>query len=139
METMNGVSKERIENPAGYEAVIGEKLEMHFRITSLPLLNKIQQGIIKNRLNVNPAYKVVETSSTENEFIVTIVIVKNPFPLVLAIGGVITACAGFFIWASLDKVYKIIETPTGRIISMGAVAGAVMAVVAALMFLKGGR
>ena len=130
------MEKELLQNPEKYEAVVGEKLEMHFRITSLPLLSKVQQEIIKAKLSANPMYKITETRAEPGKFIVEIVIVKNPFPLVLAIGGVITACAGFFVWASLDKVYKIIETPAGKIASVGIIASVVIGLIIIIFIMR---
>lgn len=130
------MEKVLLQNPTDYEAVKGEKFEMHYNILSLPLLSAAIQKSIVNRLNANPIYKVVDTLIDGGKFIVTVVIVENPFPLALAISAVITATAGFFIWASLDKVYKIVESPTGSILSVGTLAGAVAGIIGLFLIFK---
>ena len=132
----NEQTKTLIQNPKEYEAVTGEKLEMHFNLLSLPFIAKWQQDKILERLNDNPNFQVMDVRSENSKLIVTIVIVKNPFPLVLAIGGVVTLCAGFFVWASLDKVYKIVEAPGGKILSIGAIAGSIAAIIGLVILLR---
>ena len=123
------MEKELLQNPREYEASTGEKLEMHFRLVSLPLLSRIQRNLIETRLNQDPHLKVEKIESSNGELIVTVVIKDNPFPLVLAIGGIITILSGFFIWGSLDKVYKIIETPEGTIFGISTSVGIITSII----------
>lgn len=130
------MEKQLIQNPKDYEASIGETLEMHFKILSLPLLDKWQKDSIIKKLNADEHMKVKSVLDNPGELVVTVEIIKNPFPLVLAITGVITVLAGFFIWGSLDKVYKIIETPQGKLLSTGAIVGIIGAAVGLVLLLR---
>lgn len=118
-----------IENPNNYEAKKGEKYELHFTLLSLPLISEIQKNAIIAKINSNGIYKITDVQAQPNELIVTVVIVENPFPLALAIGAITTVLAGFFIWGSLDRVYKIVDSPQGQTLSIGIVLSAVVGII----------
>lgn len=130
------IEKIKIDRPEEHEAVIGERFELHFKLMSLPILSTIQKNAIIKKLNENTKWKVQDIEVIDGVLIATIVIVQNPFPIALAITAVITACAGFFIWASLDKVYKIVESPDTKVFSITAVTGVIALVALLLLVVK---
>ncbi|MBA7495376.1 hypothetical protein ES702_05958 [subsurface metagenome] len=117
--------KEEILNPNEYSAVVGERLELHFNITSIPLISAAQRKLILIRLSSIPQVKIEKVETHNRELIIQVYVAENPFPLVLLIGGVITVLSGFFIWGSLGKVYKIMEQPAGSIL-MPIILGALV-------------
>ncbi len=131
------MEKIEIQRPNDYQAETGDLLEMHFNIISFPGLKQIQVSRITNSLNSDPHLKVEKSLLIGSDLIFTVRIVNNPFPLVLAIGGVITVLSGFFIWSSLDKVYKILEEPGSQLLSIGAIAGSIAAIIGLVMLARG--
>ena len=126
-----------IERPREYQAQTGELLEMHFGIIAFPGLRNLQINAITANLNKDSHLKVEKSSLIGNDLSFQVRIVNNPFPLVLAIVSVTTVLAGFFVWGSVDKVYKILEEPAGQLLSMGAVAGSIAAIFGLLMLARG--
>lgn len=124
-----------IKRPDEHEAVEGDIYELHFSILSFPIISKIQTDAIIKKLNENPVYRIKDIVSNQGELIVTVTIVQNPFPLALAIGAVTTVLAGFFIWGSLDKVYKIVESPEGKILSIGTISAVIVGIIVLLSLL----
>lgn len=99
--------KTLIDKPREYEAEIGEVLEMHFSVVKIGFLARWQKERIKAHLEKDPHLEVLKIEEYPGTVIVTVKIVSNPFPIVLAIAAVIVVVGGFFAWASLDTVYKI--------------------------------
>lgn len=127
-----------IERPEDYQAETGDIFEMHFKVLSLPVIEKFQKDLIVKKINASKNTKVIDTSVSNGTFIVTMKIVDNPFPLVLAIGGVITVLSGFFVWASLGRVYKLIDKPVGAFAVSGAAIAAVLGLFWLLALLRKG-
>ena len=131
------MEKVEIQRPRDYQAETGDLLEMHFNIISFPGLKQIQVARINDKLNSDRHLKVERSLLVGSDLMFHVRIVENPFPLVLAIGGVITVLSGFFIWSSLDKVYKIIEEPGSKLLSVGAIAGSIAAIIGLVMIARG--
>ena len=108
------MSKILVANPKNYEAVKGERLELHFSILTLPVISNIQKQLITSQLAKDPHIKVLSVDYIAGDLIVNVEILDNPFPLILLIGSVTAILGGWFIWASLSKVYKIIDDPAIR-------------------------
>ena len=111
---MPKVTKIPIDRPRDYEAVTGEILEIHFNLMSVPLLSAWQMNMIKRKLTEDKHLEIIDVRSMPGELIVTVKVIKNPFPLILLIGGVTAALSAWFIWNSIGKVYKLIQEPEMR-------------------------
>lgn len=105
------MTKVLIENPKAYEAVKGDIFELHFAILNFPVLSSWHKSYIRGKIERDPHVRVKDIQYVAGDMIVTIEVVDNPFPLVLAIGGIITILGGWFVWASLGRVYKVLADP----------------------------
>ena len=124
-------------NPKEFIAETGDIFEAHFNILSMPLIGKTQRAIIESRINAHKNIKVIETSTpTPGNLVVTFKVVDNPFPLIIAIGGVLAILGAFFVMSSLDRVYKITQDPVGRFAVLGTVIGGILALVALTRILR---
>ena len=98
-----------IDNPKTYQASTGETLEMHYKIMSLPLINKWQRDLILKKANADPHFRVQSVEYINSELIITVKVVDNPVPLLALIVGISTVLGTFFIMNSLGNVYKIVK------------------------------
>lgn len=109
-----------IDRPEEYQAQIGEVLEFHFKLISMPLLQKWQMDKIVAKLNASEKFRVMRIDKQNGDLIILVKVVSNPLPLwfvVTAVGGVLSL---FFIRWSLGTVYKIVEEPNINVMTLGA-------------------
>ena len=55
-------------------------------------------------------------------------IVQNPFPLIVVVVAIGAIGAGLFAWLTMESIDKVVSSPAGAAISMGAIATAYMAI-----------
>ena len=118
-----------IKNPKEYQASTGEILELHFNILSMPVLDKLQMNYLKSQVEKDKHLKILDVEKLESELIITVKIVDNPFQLIAIVVSVSAVLSTFFIMNSLGNVYKLVETPSGKLAvnaaSIGIIAGAI--------------
>lgn len=88
----------------------GETYDFHYTMRGWGKQGQIENLV--NRLDQDPRWKVLTTTMVdESSLVIRILIVKNPFPLVLIVGAIAAIGTGIFLWLSLDKIEKISESP----------------------------
>jgi len=134
------MNKILIENPGAYEATRGETLELHFTILTMPVISEVQKKAIQAGIEKDRHLLIKKIDTAPGYLIITVEVIDNPFPLILIIGSITAILSGWFIWSSVAKVYKIVESPEARkTINIGLiVAGGIVAIVLGTMFKKGG-
>ena len=105
------MQKVLIDNPRAYEAVKGDIFELHFAILNFPVLSEWHKNYIKGKLESDPHVRVKAIQYVSGDMIVTIEVVSNPLPLMFVIGSVVAILGGWFVWASLGRVYKVLGDP----------------------------
>lgn len=104
----------------------GDRLEIHYKVNGFTFLKAVQLAFIERELEKHKEYDVrsIDTTTDNKKIIVTIVIKKPPpekpqvyeaSVLVGIIAGVVTVAGLVFLWLSLDKIYKITESPTAKV------------------------
>lgn len=117
---------EKIEISKDKQLFPGDVIEMHFFTTGMTWPTAAQIAIIEWRLEKRKDFRILSHSlPVGNSLFFTIQITEPPadqVPQVYAAGIGITAAiigaaiigAGVVAWLTLDKVYQIMETTTGR-------------------------
>ena len=110
----------------------GDIIEIEFITRGLTYLRAVQMAIIENKLNNEPNYDVLSWRLEDGDKRVIYKIrIIDPAPSVeiqkastaAAIAWAVVAVGGgLFIWLSLDKVYKITESPEGKMALTAAAA-----------------
>lgn len=127
----------------------GDKIEMHFKAfgPNWIYLRASELALLEWRLRLkNPDYELLEWQNPGDELILTFRI-KEPAesgPQIQQAGigtaAVIAAIViggGLFAWLSLDKVYKITDSPAGKIALAGTGSlGIAVLVIAVLLLLR---
>ena len=131
----------------------GDRIEMHFKTfgPAWVYLRASELAILKWRLSEkNPEWKMIAWDHTTytDRLVLTFEILEGPVvsgPQVQQAGVITTAAvigvfvvgAGLFAWLSLDKIYKIVESPAGKIALAGTGSlGIAAAVIAVLLLLR---
>ncbi len=109
--------------PEQHLARIDEVYDLTFNTISVPFIEDIQKKLIRNKISENGKFQVESIESRSGELIVQIKIIKNPFPLALAIGAVSTAVIGLLVFLTLGKVEQIINTPEGKTNAFSSMLG----------------
>jgi len=88
---------------------VGDQYELHFSLFSY--FQDYQVNLLLERIKRDKRYEVVDHWVEGNTLVVTIVIIKNPYPIALIITGILAVSGGIFAYFSLDKIYKITSNP----------------------------
>lgn len=119
-----------------HDIEIGDNLEMVFNTVGYTWIQAIQLAAIESKLAKDPRFNVHSITVNDDDPEQTKVIYEisvNPPPAgedrivyEAGIGVAIVATigvvgGGFFLWLSLDKIYKLTESPAGRL-SIGLIA-----------------
>ncbi len=134
----------------------GDEIELHYRIIGPALMQAVQISMVEARINkderfflhtVTPAHS---NDTADYIFAVTIREPRQPEPidpknppdpaqagipiaaLLIVIGS---AFAALFLFMSLQKIYKIVQTPAGAVLGVSGAVG--LAVAAWWFFLRG--
>ena len=104
-------------------------IEMHFKTTGMVWITATQIALIEWRIDKRKDFRILSHSLPANNRVVfTIEILKtNPVILTAAVIGAAIIGAGVVAWLTLDKVYQITESPTGKVLAGGAIVAAVLA------------
>jgi len=107
----------------------GDIIEMHFKTTGMFWITATQIALIEWRLADRKDFWIINHElPTANEVIFTVRILKtNPVIVTAAVIGAVIIGAGVIAWLTLDKVYQIIESPTGKVLAGGAIVAAILA------------
>lgn len=108
------------------ELKAGDIIEIHYKFQGFTWLKAVQLAFIEQELAKHKNYDVLslDGQSEPRKLIVTIKIVDpNPEePIVYEAGALLAITAGIisvagllFLWLSLDKIYKITESPTAKV------------------------
>jgi len=129
----------------------GDRIEMHFKAfgPNWVYLRASELAILKWRLSeANPDYKLLSWNSydADNKLILTFEILgpkETEVPIqqagvgYAAVIAAIVIGGGLFAWLCLDKVYKITDSPAGKIALAGTGSlGIAAAIVAVLLLLR---
>ncbi len=122
----------RTEIDRNAELLPGEIIELEFIARGFVLLRAVQMAIIENKLNREPNYDVLGWRLEDNDrrVIFKVKIIEPPAGVEVQRAGIGAAIAwavvviggGLFVWLSLDKIYKITETPAGKMAISAAAA-----------------
>jgi len=127
----------------------GDKIEMHFKAwgPNWVYLRASELAILKWRLEQkNPDYDLIswESPPAGDKLILTFLIKesKESVPQIqqasigtAAVIAVIVIGGGLFAWLSLDKVYKITDSPAGKLALVGTGSLGIAALVIAVLLL----
>ncbi len=133
----------------------GDEIELHYRIIGPALMQAVQIAIVESKINKDErfylrGYTPAESNDTAN-YIFRVTVKQPPRPetidpnktpepmeaaipiaaLLIVIGS---AFAGLFLFMSLQKIYKIIQTPAGAVLGVSGAVG--LAVAAWWFFLR---
>lgn len=122
--------------------VQGDRIEMHFKSTSLIWFKAAQIAILENRIErLSEGFEVrsIQTPVDDPKELIFVVEVKKSNPIVLTAGAIAViiaaSAAGILLTVTLLSVYKL--TPFGKVVAGGAGLGIVAAgIAAAYMFFK---
>jgi fucose 4-O-acetylase-like acetyltransferase len=120
------IDKNKLLNP-------GDRIEMHFSTTGMVWLTAAQIALIERRLESRKDFTILSHSlPANNKVIFTIEVLKtNPVVITAAVIGAAVIGAGVVAWLTLDKVYQIIESPTGKaVVGSTAIGVAAIAILA---------
>lgn len=126
---------EKIEIDKNKPLVPGDRIELHFLTTGMVWLTAAQIALIESRLEKRKDFRILSHSlPANNRVIFTAQILKtNPVIVTASIIGGLIIGAGVVAWLTLDKVYQIIESPTGKAVvgstAIGFAAIAIMALI----------
>jgi len=117
---------ERIEIDENEPLQPGDIIEMHCRTIGLTWLTAAQVAILEWKLKGQPNFQLVSSTYSGNRIVLKIRIIEpagHQVPMQKA--GVVSAALiikvvaavsiGVLAWLSLDKIYKIVESPAGKI------------------------
>lgn len=116
-------------NPKSHIARVGEVYELTFTLIGIPFLEAPQTAVILTKINSDERFKVKNIDSRAGTLIVTVEIIKNPFPIIIVIEAVTVSLIGLFIYLSLGKVEQIINTPEGKTNNLATSLGISAAIV----------
>ena len=125
----------------------GDVIEMHFKAfgPNWVYLRAAELSVLKWRLEQkNPDYELLSWSAPSDKLILTFKIKepREPTPQVQQAGigtaaviAVIVIGGGLFAWLSLDKVYKITDSPAGKVALVGTGSLGIAALIIAVLLL----
>jgi hypothetical protein len=128
----------------------GDKIEMHFTYLgpNWVYLHAAELALLEWTLKQkNPYWEMLSWQSLEDKLILEFLIKEPPAELEVpvqkasfvtaAIIAAIVLGAGLFTWLSLDKIYKITESPAGQVALAGTGSiGIVILVIAVLLLIR---
>jgi len=134
---------ERIEITKDAVLQPGDRIEIEFRTIGPTWLKAAQLALIQNRLEKRPEYEIRNWEVQGNKIIIGVQI-KQPaestpgvqyagVSAALIINAVVVVAAGALIWLSLETIYKIVESPAGKIAVTGVGTMAIAAGITALL------
>lgn len=125
----------------------GDKIEMHFKAygPNFIYLRASELALLEWRLRTkNPDYELLEWQNPGDELILTFRIKEQsksgPQIQQAGIGTAAVLAAmviggGLFTWLSLDKIYKITDSPAGKVALVGTGSLGITALVVAVLLL----
>lgn len=102
------------------EIKTGDILEIHYKMKLAFIATEWRKKKFLDKLREDSRYKILKTiwDDTKKKFVIKVLIVQNPFPLVLLLGAMIACGGGAALYLTTDKIYKIISTPLGALIPL---------------------
>ena len=130
----------------------GDEIEMHFKTfgPGWVYLRASELAVLKWQLSKkHPDYRMMAWDNTTypDKLVITFRILEGPvvsdepqvqqagFVTTAAVIGAIVLGAGLFTWLSLDKIYKITDSPAGKIALAGIGSGGIAVLVIAVLLL----
>jgi len=115
----------------------GDRIILRFKRTNLWLISNAIGMLIEEKLRSNPNYELLDWDIGENTASYLIQIKEPSQTQQAGLTAVLIASAviagSLFVWLSLDRVYKIIDTPAGQVATLGI--GSLAVVIAVVIFL----
>lgn len=107
----------------------GDIIEMQFKTIGMVWLTATQIALIEWRIEKRKDFRILSHSLPANNRVnfVIEVLKTNPVIVTAAVIGAVIIGAGVVAWLTLDKVYQITESPTGKVLAGGALVSAVVA------------
>ena len=125
---VNGKMPERIEITKDTPLAVGDTVEIRFRAMGMLLVNAAQAAAIEAAIKKFKQFDLRRIHYAENSITYQLKVVKNPVTLTLIIYSIVVVSAALLIFLSLDKIYKIAESP-------GSISSGLWAIVAGLVVL----
>lgn len=122
--TRDGTTSEVLEPSASVQT--GDRLRLTFSAGGVFAFAK--RFLIEQRLKAQQGFRIEQIDYTPTELVATVVVVENPLPVALIAGAFIAAAASTFVFLSLVKVERIIQSPAGAL-AVGGI-GAILAALA---------
>jgi len=122
----------------------GDVIEMHFNYSGGAWVKDVYIALAENQISKNPRYLMQSQQYLDTEFIFTLKIV-NPNPAdipaqeagispTLIAAGILAMGTGLFFYLSLSKVYKIMDSPAGKIAVAGMSLGFMLTAAAVVLY-----
>jgi len=142
--------KIEIEKDAALEP--GDIIEMHYDVIGGPrwvVTRAIQLAMIEDHLRNSPAFELIRLDELGDDVIITLKIrdatgqrveVQQAGMMTALIISATVVTIGIFTWLSLKTVYKITDSPAGKVALIGAgTAGIAVLVIVVLLLLRTGK
>ena len=136
---------ERIEIDKNEALSPGDIVELHYKTIGLAWITAAQVSMLESKLQNQSNYQLLSTQVDNNRIIIKVKIVEPQGVTIqhaaispmLIIKAVAVIGAGVLIWLSLDKIYKITESPAGKVLVGGLGSMALAAGIAGLLAVLG--
>lgn len=116
----------------------GDRVELHFITTGMVWITAAQIALIESRLEGRKDFTILSHSlPSNNRVIFSVQVLKtNPVIVTAAVIGAAIIGAGIVAWLTLDKVYQIMESPTGKAVIGSTAVGVLTIALLALLGLS---
>jgi len=137
---------QRIEIDKDKVLLPGDRIELHFKTTSMLWVTAAQIALIEWRIGKRDDWEILSNSLPANNRVIFTILVKDSAktsPVLQTAGIGVTAAViaaaivavGVISWLTLDKVLQIMETPEGKIAVAGTGVGIAAAGIGLLLLL----
>jgi hypothetical protein len=113
----------RIEISKDEPLQVDDIIELHFKCSGPGWWKATLAAMIESQLKSNEKFFIKSIDYlTDGELIFTCVVLKtNPVIVTVVVIAALIIAASVAVWLTLDKAYKIVETPAGQVGSIGLI------------------
>lgn len=124
----------------------GDRIEMHFKTTGLVWLQAAQIALIEYKIGKRKDFRIISNSlPANNRVIFTVEVIKPPADQpqmqtagmtgALIAAAILAGTVGIVSFFTLEKIYQIMESPSGKIAVAGSGVGLAALGIAALFLI----